>query len=142
MQRGFGFGGLIMKIYFGWTQDSNVPSRYVHMSMKDLDDSLMGIYGQSNSNGTPTCPRCGLKNEAGSTMCARCYSPLTDKEAVRIEEVKTREEEIVAKVVKKLIEINPDLVERALRESGAFSEIQGINEGISKQHQSGADEGI
>ena len=75
-------------------------------------------------------------------MCARCYSPLTDKEAVRIEEVKTREEEIVAKLVKKLIELNPDLVERALRESGAFSEIQGINEGISKQHQCGAGEGI
>ena len=75
-------------------------------------------------------------------MCARCYSPLSDKEAFRVQETKSREEEIVAKVVKRLIELNPDLVDRALRESGAFSEIQGLNSRESEGHQSGAPGGI
>jgi len=49
---------------------------------------------------------------------------LSTKEAIALEDRKTKEEAILAKVVKKLIELSPDLLEHALRESGAVQEIE------------------
>lgn len=89
----------------------------------------------------PRMPRCGLKNETGSTMCARCYSPLNEKQAVKVQETKTREEEIVTMLVKKLMEMNPDLFEEALREIGAPSDIARLDRVKVGQHQGGADGG-
>ena len=74
--------------------------------------------------------------------CARCYSPLNEKQAVKVQEVKARQEEIVTLLVKEMIKLNPDLVERALREIGAPSDIKSINRAKGGQHQIGAGEGI
>lgn len=62
---------------------------------------------------------------------------LSEAEAVRLEEKRMREDEIVEKVVRKLIEIAPDVLEKALIESGALDEIV-----KTEPHQSGAGEGI
>ena|GEM_PF-2791339 len=59
-------------------------------------------------------------------------------EPFRVEERKMKKEEIVEKVVRKLIELVPDLLERAPVESGAMAEIPLLAEG----HQDGAGEGI
>jgi hypothetical protein len=54
----------------------------------------------------------------------RCSAVLDSREAVCVEERRALEDELVTKVVRKLIELAPDLVERAMRESGASSEIE------------------
>jgi hypothetical protein len=35
-----------MNHYFGWTQGSNMPSTYVHLSGKDLDGAILKMNGQ------------------------------------------------------------------------------------------------
>ena len=51
------------------------------------------------------------------------------EEAVRVEERRCLEDALVAKVVKKLIELAPDLVKRALKESGVTSEMEKLRLG-------------
>ena len=75
-------------------------------------------------------------------MCARCYSPLTEREAVKVQDAKDQQEEVVTMLVKKLIEMNPDLFEEALRKIGAPSTIEGLYRGKLEQHKCGAGEGI
>jgi len=70
------------------------------------------------------CSRCGALNQPESLYCMRCSAILSVVEAQRVEEQRMHQEEVVAKVVEKLIEQAPDILERALRESGAMSEIK------------------
>lgn len=51
------------------------------------------------------------------------------EEAVRVEERRCLEDALVAKVVKKLIELAPDLVKRALKESGVTLEMEKLRLG-------------
>jgi len=127
-----------MRVYFGWSRTSHVPARYVHLSGRDVDDALVRHYEVAQREVGRICPRCGFRNPEGGLYCSRCSAILSEVEAFRIEERKMREEEIVAKVVRKLIELAPDLLERALLESGALTEIASVSEG----HRSGAAGGI
>jgi integrase len=36
-----------MRLYFGWTRNSNMPSVYVHLSARDIDDKIIGL-GKAN----------------------------------------------------------------------------------------------
>ena len=47
-------------------------------------------------------------------------------------------DEIRLEFIRKLLELDPGIVNRALNESGAISAIPKLNEGISAQHPSGA----
>ena len=111
-------------VQFGWTMSSDMPERYIHRAGVGIDDAILHHYGISTDNGARTCPRCATKNANGAIYCARCSMVLSTKEAIALEDRKTKEEEILAKVVKKLIELAPDLLERALRESGVVQEIK------------------
>ena len=51
------------------------------------------------------------------------------EEAVRVEERRCLEDALVAKVVKKLIELAPGLVKQALKESGVTSEMEKLRLG-------------
>jgi integrase/recombinase XerD len=33
-----------MKIYFGWSEGSDVPSVYVHLNGRDVEEALLRIY--------------------------------------------------------------------------------------------------
>jgi len=123
-----------MRVYFGWSRTSHVPARYVHLSGRDTDGALARLYGIPGEGGLRPCPRCGLLNQPGSLYCSRCSSLLSEVEGVRVEERWMREEEIVARVVRKLMEMAPDLLERVLLESGALEGMASISEG----HQGGA----
>jgi len=112
-----------MRVYFGWTPTSQVPARYVHLSGRDVDDALARLYGMGDGQSGRVCPRCGFRNPEGGLYCSRCSAVLSEAEAFRVEEAWRRKEEIVERVVRKLIELAPDLLERALVESGALGEI-------------------
>ena len=120
-----------LRIYFGWTKTSTVPARYVHLSGRDVDGTLLKHYGISPGDGQKLCPRCGAQNQSEALYCMRCSAVLSTDEAMRVEEQYALEEALVTKVVRKLIELAPDLVERALRESGAVQEIEKLKAGVS-----------
>ena len=64
-----------MKEYFGWTQGSDMASIYVHLSGRDVDDAILGLYGYRSGNKEIakllTCPRCNLNNSPGSKFCSK-----------------------------------------------------------------------
>ena len=72
-----------MKEFFGWVQNSDMPAIYVHLSGRDVDNALLGVYGikEGEKAKEPTikiqvCPRCNEKNDPAAKFCRRCYLPL------------------------------------------------------------------
>lgn len=53
-----------MNQVFGWRQASKMPSIYVHLSSRDIDNALLGVYGlKKPEEGEPKlkpriCPQC------------------------------------------------------------------------------------
>lgn len=84
-----------MNQYFGWTQGSDMPSTYVHLSGKSTDSALLKLHGivseeeKSESKLKPvSCPRCAQLNEQKSNFCLRCGSLLDSSQAVQFQEQK------------------------------------------------------
>ena len=80
-----------MKQYFGWTQSSNMPGVYIHMSGKDTDESILKINGidvqkeKSKPSLEPKkCLKCKAINEATNICCKVCGMPLSKEEAQKI----------------------------------------------------------
>lgn len=71
--------------YMGWIIGSKMPQIYIHLSQRDVDDAILGIYGHREkqdikSKLTPVdCPRCKRKIEKDSNLCSFCGLPLSDK---------------------------------------------------------------
>lgn len=67
-----------LKHYFGWTQSSDMASRYVHMSGRDIDGAIKQYYGiaQEEKKSFPlkpsTCARCGEVLPLTAMFCGRC----------------------------------------------------------------------
>jgi len=68
-----------MNAYFGWVQGSEMPSLYVHISGKDLDEHILRINGMKAGE-TPVyakpkdriCPRCNTINTPTALYCSKC----------------------------------------------------------------------
>ena len=81
-----------LKVYLGWTRASKMASIYVHLSSKDVNDSLLGIYGIKTeeseniiSNLIPIkCIKCNHDNESTNKFCKMCGLPLNQEEADEI----------------------------------------------------------
>ena len=77
-----------MKEYFGWTQSSEMAATYVHLSGRDVDNTLLEIYQikqatsaqQTQTIQTKQCPRCKETNSPISRYCYKCGNPLEDTE--------------------------------------------------------------
>jgi hypothetical protein len=81
--------------WFGWSQSSDVPAKYVHLSGRDIDNaykSLHGIVDEEEDEEEPSVverPRCDELNEPDAAFCMRCGFAL-DMDAA--EEVEVAEE--------------------------------------------------
>jgi integrase len=124
-----------LRVYFGWTKDSEMPSIYVHLSGRDVDRSLLEHYGRKIDDGHDTpkelwpkkCPRCGLENPATGIYCTRCSCPLDERVAQELEEKRIVAEGIVAEVVQEIIKRAPELVEQILKERGLVQRLQEVS---------------
>ena len=87
-----------MRIRYGWSSGSDIPSHYVHMA--NIDDKIISL-ATSRALEPPKpqfvqvkCPRCGFDNSPGQRFCGRCGSPLEPKElaksSVELEELRQR----------------------------------------------------
>ncbi len=65
-----------------------MPSIYVHMSGRDLDEDLLKMYGLEPRGDEPVklkmqeCPHCRTVNTAGARICVNCRKPLAVEEAM------------------------------------------------------------
>jgi len=65
----------VLKQVAGWVADSQMAKTYVHLSMRDLEDSLLTkVYGiKTTNNGRKekllVCPKCGEVNPPNATIC-------------------------------------------------------------------------
>jgi site-specific recombinase XerD len=73
-----------MNQLFGWKQGSDMPSTYVHLSGRDVDNAILGIYGLREAEETKPseltpveCPRCKLANPATGKFCTNCGMALS-----------------------------------------------------------------
>jgi len=78
-----------MKIYFGWTQASEMAATYVHLSGRDVDSAILRLHGiqddeekeKKDTMSPKVCPRCELSNPASNQLCSSCGLPLDEKAA-------------------------------------------------------------
>ncbi|MBD3249474.1 tyrosine-type recombinase/integrase [Candidatus Woesearchaeota archaeon] len=81
-----------MNQYFGWVQGSGMPATYVHLSGKNLDNSLLSLNGVKQENETQEssispriCPRCETINSHDAKFCIKCGGILDVKTAMELE---------------------------------------------------------
>ena len=79
-----------MKEFFGWVGDSDMAAGYVHLSGRDVDNALLGVYGITEGEKAKepaikvkVCPRCKEKNDPAAKFCRRCYLPLDQEYSQR-----------------------------------------------------------
>ena len=81
-----------LKEIFGWSQSSDTPAIYVHLSNRDTDKALMKIYGieikEKDKERNPLtkiiCIRCKTENESINKFCKTCGLVLDKKEAIKL----------------------------------------------------------
>ena len=80
-----------LKLMYGWTMDSRMPSVYIHLSGGDLDQKYQQVYGSGRPVEPPkptfsptVCPRCGDKAAPGMRFCPKCAAPLDQTERARL----------------------------------------------------------
>jgi site-specific recombinase XerD len=101
-----------MNQVFGWKQGSEMPSIYVHLSGRDLDDAIMGVYGlkkvkeQKTKLLPKTCPQCREINEIDARFCKICGMPLDLEVAIELEQRRRQADEIMNLLLR-----DPEVVE-------------------------------
>ena len=75
-----------MKLRHGWTNQSKMPSRYVHLVQSDVEKAIFQRYGITQQDNTEilfkVCPICKTKNHTDTDYCENCTKPLDLKTAL------------------------------------------------------------
>lgn len=110
-----------MTQYFGWVQGSDIPSVYVHLSGRDIDDAILEMRGLKpravkgeDTLAPKECPRCGFVNKATGKFCNRCGLALDLKTAQEVEEKTKSADEKLSLVLESLFKDKK--MEEVLRE--------------------------
>jgi len=88
-----------MRQRHGWTNGSNMTSRYVHLVDSDVEDKILSHYGikkksdDSASNAPKICVICKMPNSDNSEMCSQCGKPLDLQTALAKEEQSQKDKE-------------------------------------------------
>jgi integrase/recombinase XerD len=75
-----------MREFFGWGSDSEMPSTYVHLSGRDIDKSVLSIYGYQEARNSQEpilkikpCSRCQEPGDLASKFCKKCGMPFDER---------------------------------------------------------------
>jgi integrase/recombinase XerD len=112
-----------LRLYAGWTANSNVPQRYINYFGDEASESLLQAYGIIPARGqlnnvlkSKQCPNCNEPNKPDAKFCAKCRMVLTydaynetAEEYVRKENELQSVKERMENIEKLLITIQPIL---------------------------------
>jgi len=75
----------------GWTPDSKMPARYVHLINADVEDAIFKHYGikkreEEKQQLPQICNICKTQNPPQGSICSKCGKPLDLKTALELEE--------------------------------------------------------
>jgi len=108
-----------MREFFGWGRDSDMPSIYVHLSGRDVDSSVLRIYGIKDVEKSQEpvlkvhdCPRCNESNDPAMMFCQRCGLPFKEEGL----DTENQLEGVVVELLKAMAQTNPTI-------KGKFREI-------------------
>jgi len=80
-----------LKLLAGWAADSKMAKTYIHLSCRDVEESLLArVYGikvndeNSKEERLKICPKCKEANPYFAKYCMRCQTPLDEKELRRL----------------------------------------------------------
>lgn len=114
-----------MRQFFGWGKDSQMPAIYVHLSGRDVDNSVLSVYGIKEAENsrepvlkTVPCPRCGEANDPATRYCLKCGLPFEGGEDAG----RSRLELITVKLLKVMAKRDPEIKEefrKIVRQEGA-----------------------
>ena len=95
-----------MKEYFGWTQSSEMASVYVHMSGRDLDDTLLKMHHLAEKKEEEmkiqirNCHRCRQPNSPTSKFCNKCGAVLNVETAMGLENEREKADTLLNELMK------------------------------------------
>lgn len=97
-----------MKQYLGWTQSSDMAAIYVHLSGRDVDDSILKLNGvakgeaerQESKLKPKQCQHCGQINPATGKFCNRCGMVLDLEIAMQLDESRKVPDDMMARLAK------------------------------------------
>ncbi len=126
-----------MRQLYGWASGSAMPSRYVHLSGKDLDDAIRAYNGLPTTTQTETpnptkpkeCPRCRKENSALASFCMGCGMALDIKTAVELQEKSIKADNFTAEILQELMKQVPDVLAKIIAEKGGVDVIHNITNG-------------
>ena len=76
--------------FMGWVQGSKQAATYVHLSQRDTDEAILGMYGllekEEGKLIAIKCPRCHQNNSPGARFCFYCGMALDIKAAMEADE--------------------------------------------------------
>jgi integrase len=108
----------LLRKYFGWSPSSKMPEVYLHLTNKQLEESLLKAYGLEVKNEDKTfirCWNCGEISLSSARYCWKCKVSLDPKEAfiksLSEEEMKKLEDwsDVLVEFFKRLEKANPQL---------------------------------
>ncbi|MGQ9691225.1 MAG: tyrosine-type recombinase/integrase [Thermoproteota archaeon] len=97
-----------LELYAGWAPGSSMPKRYVHLSARDLEETVLQLHGLKKAEVAdglmkPTeCPRCRSKNPPDSVRCGFCGLILDRRTAIKMEEDEREKEETLIRTIKEM----------------------------------------
>lgn len=112
-----------LRQFFGWSRTSNMPSIYVHLTAKDVTESLRRHHGKlpkkksKNPLEPQVCKWCEFENSAGARFCSRCARPLDETAAIQLELVRKEADDVTALVMQEFIKRGPQLLEEILKDN-------------------------
>lgn len=91
-----------LRVFSGWTANSDMPRRYVHLFGNAACEDILQAYGlvekdQQIINGLQSkqCPNCSESNKPDSKFCAKCRMVLTyDAYSETLENQKEKEDDL------------------------------------------------
>jgi hypothetical protein len=91
-----GFNEMELRIFAGWSDESQMPATYLHIAGNDVETKTLKVAGikikedYSNEQGLEpvNCPRCSRMNSKDSKYCAFCSMVLDSRTALEVDSVR------------------------------------------------------